>query len=400
MAHLSTRTVHDGQSPDPATGAVVRPLHLTSTFRHEAVGRLTDGYEYSRTANPTRDALQETLASLEGGFAARTFSSGMAAEDALLRALVGPGSHVLLGSDAYAGTLRLLESTFGPWGVTHAAVDLSDVAAVRAAVAERTPTVVWVETPSNPLLRIVDVEAVAGIAHEAGAFVVVDNTFATPYLQQPISLGADAVVHSLTKYLGGHSDVVGGAVVLADDSLAEKLGGLQNDVGTGLAPFDSWLVSRGVKTLGVRMDRHCENAARVAEALGDSNLVTHVLYPGLTSHPGHEVAARQMSGFGGMVSVRLRDAALARAFVESTELFTLAESLGGVESLIEQPATMTHLAAVGTPLEVPEDLVRISVGIEDAEDLVEDLRAALERARRSCTDGGVTTRADAESVSA
>ncbi|MGC5615676.1 cystathionine gamma-synthase [Georgenia sp. Z1491] len=383
MTQPSTRTIHAGQSPDPATGAVSRPLHLSSTFRHDSVGVLRAGYEYTRTGNPTRDALQETLTELEGGAGAFTFASGMAAEDAVLRTLTGPGAHVLLGDDAYAGTHRLIESTFGPWGVTLSTVDLSDVDAVRAAVAHTPPRVVWIETPSNPLLRIVDVAAVAEIAHAAGAVVVVDNTFATPYLQQPIALGADLVVHSLTKYLGGHSDVVGGAVVLADDTWREALADLQNGAGTGLSPFDSWLVSRGIKTLAVRMDRHCTNAARVAEALADHALVTEVAYPGLTTHPGHDVAARQMSGFGGMVSVRLTDAEAARTFVESTELFTLAESLGGVESLIEHPATMTHLAAVGTPLQVPDDLVRISVGIEDAGDLVEDLLRALDRARTS-----------------
>ncbi|MGC5627295.1 cystathionine gamma-synthase [Georgenia sp. Z1344] len=392
MTQPSTRTIHAGQSPDEATGAVSRPLHLSSTFRHDSVGVLRAGFEYTRTGNPTRSALQDTLAELEGGRSALTFASGMAAEDAVLRALTGPGAHVLLGDDAYAGTHRLLESTYGAWGVTLATVDLTDVDAVRASVTAQAPTVVWVETPSNPLLRIVDVAAVAEIAHAVGAVVVVDNTFATPYLQQPITLGADLVLHSLTKYLGGHSDVVGGAVVLADDRWRESLADLQNDTGTGLAPFDSWLVSRGIKTLAVRMDRHCTNAARVADALTAHDLVTEVAYPGLATHPGHDVAARQMSGFGGMVSVRLRDAETARTFVESTELFTLAESLGGVESLIEHPATMTHLAAVGTPLQVPDDLVRISVGIEDAGDLVDDLHAALDLAR-SATGTRVTGRA-------
>lgn len=387
MAELSTRTIHEGQSPDPATGAVSRPLHLSSTFRHDAVGRLRAGYEYTRSGNPTRDALQDTLAGLEGGRHAFAFASGMAAEDAALRALTGPGAHVLLGDDAYAGTHRLLVAELGRWGVTVETVDLTDVDAVRVAVEAHPPTLVWVETPTNPLLRVVDIATVAEVAHAAGAVVVVDNTFATPYLQQPVALGADVVVHSLTKYLGGHSDVVGGAVVLADDRFTERVGALQNDVGTGLAPFDCWLVSRGVKTLAVRMDRHCENAARVADHLAASDLVAQVFYPGRDDHPGHEVAARQMRGFGGMVSVRLRSETAARTFVQSTELFTLAESLGGVESLIEQPATMTHLAAVGTPLQVPDDLVRISVGIEDVGDLLADLDQALEHVRRSCTGG-------------
>jgi cystathionine gamma-synthase len=384
MTHFSTRAIHEGQEPDPATGAVSRPLHLSSTFRHDAVGQLRAGYEYTRSGNPTRSSLQDSLAGLEGGAVAYAVSSGMQAEDIVLRTFLRPGSHVLLGDDAYAGTHRLIAGILGPWGVTVDSVDLTDPDAVRAAVARKSPDLVWVETPTNPLLQVVDIAEIATITHESDALLVVDNTFATPYLQQPISLGADVVIHSLTKFLGGHSDVVGGAIVLADETHSETVYDLINSVGSGLAPFDCWLVSRGLKTLPVRMDRHEENAFAVCAALEASDLIAEVIYPGLASHPGHEIAKAQMSGFGGMVSVRLAGGeSAARVFVESTELFTLAESLGGVESLIEHPATMTHLAAEGTPLQVPRDLVRISVGIEHKDDLVADLHAALERVRES-----------------
>ncbi|MGY1769639.1 cystathionine gamma-synthase [Blastococcus sp. SYSU D00813] len=374
---FSTRAIHAGQDPDPATGAVVPPLHLTTTFKQDGVGGLRQGYEYSRSANPTRTALQEALAALEEGAAGLAFASGLAAEDTLLRTVCEPGSHVVLAGDAYGGTFRLLSKVAARWGVEHTPVDLGDLDAVRAAVRDTT-RVLWCETPTNPLLNVADVAGLAGIAHEAGALLVVDNTFASPYLQRPLTLGADVVVHSTTKYLGGHSDVVGGALVVADADLAEQLAFHQNAMGAVNGPFDAWLVLRGIKTLGVRMDRHCANAARVVDFLTGRPEVCAVLYPGLPDHPGHEVAARQMSGFGGMVSFRLTGGEEAALRVcERTELFTLAESLGGVESLVEHPHRMTHASAAGSPLEVPADLVRLSVGIEDAEDLLADLEQAL-----------------------
>lgn len=379
MTEFNTRAIHDGQTPDPTTGAVIPPLYLTSTFKQDGIGGLREGYEYSRSGNPTRTALQDTLASLEGGTHAFAFASGLAAEDTLLRATLVPGEKILVGNDAYGGTYRLINRVHGEWGITNLTVDFTDLDAVRAAVATHAPRVLWVETPSNPLLRIVDIAAVAEIAQASGAFLVVDNTFATPSLQQPLALGADVVVHSLTKYLGGHSDVVGGAVIVRDANLAEHIGFLQNAVGAVAAPFDSWLVSRGLKTLGVRIDRHSDNAEAIVEAIAQHPAVEAVLYPGLPSHPGHEIAARQMRRFGGMVSVLLRGGeAAARQLVETTTLFTLAESLGGVESLIEYPAAMTHASVAGTALEVPANLVRISVGIEDARDLIADLTAALD----------------------
>ncbi|RRJ88613.1 cystathionine gamma-synthase [Gulosibacter macacae] len=379
MTEFNTRAIHDGQTPDPTTGAVIPPLYLTSTFKQDGIGGLREGYEYSRSGNPTRTALQDTLASLEGGTHAFAFASGLAAEDTLLRATLVPGEKILVGNDAYGGTYRLINRVHGEWGITNLTVDFTDLDAVRAAVATHAPRVLWVETPSNPLLRIVDIAAVAEIAQASGAFLVVDNTFATPSLQQPLTLGADVVVHSLTKYLGGHSDVVGGAVIVRDANLAEHIGFLQNAVGAVAAPFDSWLVSRGLKTLGVRIDRHSDNAEAIVAAIEQHPAVEAVLYPGLPSHPGHEIAARQMRRFGGMVSVLLRGGeAAARQLVETTTLFTLAESLGGVESLIEYPAAMTHASVAGTALEVPANLVRISVGIEDARDLVADLTVALD----------------------
>jgi cystathionine gamma-synthase len=377
MTGFSTRAIHAGQDPDPATGAVVPPLHLTTTYKQDGVGGLRGGYEYSRSANPTRTALQEALAALEEGSRGLAFASGLAAEDTLLRTVCSPGSHVVLAGDAYGGTFRLLSKVAARWGVEHTPVDLGDLSAVRAAMRDTT-AVLWCETPTNPLLNIADIAGLAEIAHTAGALLVVDNTFASPYLQRPLTLGADVVVHSTTKYLGGHSDVVGGALVVADPDLAEQLAFHQNAMGAVNGPFDAWLVLRGIKTLGVRMDRHCANAARVVEFLSARPEVSAVLYPGLPDHPGHAIAARQMSGFGGMVSVRLaggEDAAL--RLCERTELFTLAESLGGVESLVEHPHRMTHASAAGSPLEVPADLVRLSVGIEDAEDLIADLDRAL-----------------------
>ncbi|MCA5892205.1 cystathionine gamma-synthase [Isoptericola sp. NEAU-Y5] len=398
---FSTRAIHAGQDPDATTGAVVPPIYQVSTYKQDGVGGLRGGYEYSRSANPTRTALEEALAAAESGGLAATgdggpaargyaFSSGLAAEDTLLRAVLRPGDHVIVPDDAYGGTYRLVARVFGPWGIEHTPVDLADVDAVRAAVRPETK-VVWVETPTNPLLGISDITALAGVAHDAGALLVVDNTFATPYLQQPLALGADVVVHSTTKYIGGHSDVVGGALVVATAAqlpggLASPAGGTdvagavgfhQNSSGAVAGPFDAWLTLRGLKTLAVRMDRHQANAAAVAEFLVAHPAVTEVIYPGLTSHPGHELAARQMSGFGGMVSFRTGSEATALDVVARTQVFTLAESLGGVESLIEHPGRMTHGSVAGTSLEVPEDLVRVSVGIEDAEDLVADLARAL-----------------------
>ena len=386
---FETLAIHAGQEPDPATGAVVPPIYQVSTYKQDAVGaprggggtgagRWIEGYEYSRTANPTRGALEECLAALEGGARALAFASGMAAEDCLLRTVCRPGDHVLIPGDAYGGTYRLIDKVFQAWGVTYRPVPVSDPAAVRNALQDRPARVVWIETPTNPLLSIADITALADIAHEAGALLVVDNTFASPYLQQPLALGADVVVHSTTKYLGGHSDVVGGALVLADADLAENIAFSQNATGAAGGPFDAWLTLRGIRTLGVRMDRHCENAQRVADMLAAHPRVAEVFYPGLASHPGHEVAAKQMRGFGGIVSFRSAGGeAEAVALCGRTRLFTLGESLGGVESLIEHPSRMTHASAAGSALEVPPDLVRLSVGIETCEDLLEDLRSAL-----------------------
>ncbi|MGY1886921.1 cystathionine gamma-synthase [Blastococcus sp. SYSU DS0753] len=374
---FNTRAIHAGQDPDPATGAVIPPLHLTTTYKQDGVGGLRGGYEYSRSGNPTRDTLHAALAALEEGTTALAFASGLAAEDTLLRTTCRAGDHVVLGGDAYGGTFRLISRVLSEWGLEYTPVDLADADALRAAV-RPTTRVVWCETPSNPLLNITDIEATATIAHEAGALLVVDNTFASPYLQRPLTLGADVVVHSTTKYLGGHSDVVGGALITRDSALGEKLTYNHNAMGAVASPFDSWMVLRSLKTLGVRMDRHCANAARIAEFLADRPEVTSVLYPGLPNHPGHEIAAKQMSGFGGMISFRLRDGEDAALTVcERTKLFTLAESLGGVESLIEHPGRMTHASAAGSPLEVPADLVRLSVGIEDVDDLLADLGQAM-----------------------
>ena len=376
---FETLAIHAGQEPDPLTGAVVPPIYQVSTYKQDGVGGLrSGGYEYSRTANPTRTALEECLAALEGGTGALAFASGMAAEDCLLRTVCSPGDHVLIPDDAYGGTFRLFSRVYEQWGVSHAPVRISDQAAVREALAARHAKVIWVETPTNPLLGIADISALAGWPREAGALLVVDNTFASPYLQRPITLGADVVVHSTTKYLGGHSDVVGGALVVADAGLGERLAFQQNATGAVAGSFDAWLTLRGIKTLAVRMDRHGANAARVAEMLAAHPAVSQVLYPGLASHPGHELAAKQMRGFGGMVSFRVRAGAReAAAVCARTRLFTLAESLGGVESLIELPGRMTHASAAGSALEVPGDLVRLSVGIENADDLIGDLRQAL-----------------------
>lgn len=374
---FNTLAIHAGQEPDSLTGSVAVPIYQTSTYKQDGVGGLRGGFEYSRSANPTRTALEQCLAALEGGARGLAFASGLAAEDALLRTVCAPGDHVILPGDAYGGTFRLVARVFERWGVAYSAVPLHDLGAVRAAVRDTT-RVVWCETPTNPLLGVADIAALAGIASDAGALLAVDNTFASPYLQQPLSLGADVVVHSTTKYLGGHSDVVGGALVAGSAELGERLAFHQNAMGAVAGPFDAWLVLRGIKTLGVRMDRHCANAVRVVEALSGHDAVSEVHYPGLPSHPGHDVAARQMSGFGGMVSFRVRggrDAAL--RVCERARVFTLGESLGGVESLIEHPGLMTHASVTGSPLEVPADLIRLSVGIEDAEDLLADLDQAL-----------------------
>ena len=375
---FETLAIHAGQEPDAATGAVVPPIHVTTTYKQDGVGGLRGGYEYSRSANPTRSALEECLAALEAGQRGLAFASGLAAEDTLLRTVCAPGDHVVVPDDAYGGTYRLFARVLSRWGVEHDPVDLRDLDAVRAAVRPGRTTVVWVETPTNPLLSVADIARIAGIAHEHGALLVVDNTFASPYLQQPLALGADVVVHSTTKYLGGHSDAVGGALVVADPGLGERLAFSQNAMGAVAGPFDSYLVLRGVKTLAVRMERHCANAERVVGMLQAHPRVTEVLYPGLAGTPGAEVAAKQMRAYGGMVSFRVAGGeAAALAVCGRTRLFTLAESLGGVESLIEHPARMTHASAAGSPLEVPGDLVRLSVGIESAEDLLADLAQAL-----------------------
>ena len=375
--HFETRAIHAGQPSDARTGAVVPPIFQVSTYQQDAVGSPRDGWEYSRSGNPTRAALEECMASLEGGARGLAFASGLAAEDCVLRTLCAPGDHVVVPGDAYGGTFRLVNSVFGRWGVEHTAVHLADLDAVRAAIRPNTK-VLWCETPTNPLLSIADIGALAVIAHDAGALLVVDNTFASPYLQQPLSFGADVVVHSTTKYLGGHSDVVGGALVAASAELGDRLAFHQNAIGSVAGPFDSWLVMRGIKTLAVRMDRHCASAASVADMLVAHPAVASVVYPGLATHPGHEVAAKQMRAFGGMVAFRLVGGeAAALEVCNRARLFTLAESLGGVESLIEHPGRMTHSSVVGTSLEVPADLVRLSVGIEHIDDLLADLDQAL-----------------------
>ncbi len=396
---FSTRAIHAGSEPDPATGAVVTPIYQVSTYKQDGVGGLRTGlgpgYEYSRSGNPTRDALQACLAALEdpsGGARAFAFASGLAAEDTLLRAMLAPGDHIVVPDDAYGGTYRLVARVAGPWGVEHTPARLSDLDAVRDAIRPGVTRLVWVETPTNPLLGIADIAALATLAHGAGALLVVDSTFATPYLQNPLALGADVVVHSTTKYCGGHSDVVGGALVVRDGAgvpwldgagdvsgdLVERVAFHQNSMGAVAGPFDAWLVQRGLKTLAVRMERHCDNAERITQFLQEHRRVRTVLYPGLPEHPGHEVAARQMRRFGGMVSFRLiggEEDAL--NVCKRTEVFTLGESLGGVESLIEHPARMTHASVAGSALEVPSDLVRLSCGLEDVEDLLTDLDRSL-----------------------
>lgn len=373
----ATRAIHAGYRPDPATGAVNAPIYASSTFAQDGVGGLRGGYEYARTGNPTRAALEAGLAAVEGATFGRAFSSGMAATDCTLRAVLRPGDHVVIPDDAYGGTFRLIDKVFTQWGVTHTPVALTDLDAVRAAITPATK-LVWVETPTNPLLSIADIAGIAQLASDTGVKVLVDNTFASPALQQPLALGADIVLHSTTKYIGGHSDVVGGALLTNDEELDDAFAFLQNGAGAVPGPFDAYLTMRGLKTLSLRMERHSANGARVAEVLAEHAAVDAVLYPGLASHPNHDVAARQMSGFGGMVSARLkggRDAA--HQLCARTEVFILAESLGGVESLIEHPGAMTHASTAGSQLEVPDDLVRLSVGIEDVADLLGDLEQAL-----------------------
>jgi cystathionine gamma-synthase len=373
---FETLAIHAGQAPDPQTGAVVPPVSLATTFAQEAVGKHR-GYEYARSGNPTRAALETCLAALEGAAHGMAFSSGLAAEDALLRCL-SPGDHMIIPNDAYGGTFRLINGVWGPLGLAHTAAALQDLPSVEEAWQPQT-RMVWVETPSNPMLSIVDIDAMASLAHARGALLVVDNTFATPYLQQPLTLGADVVVHSTTKYIGGHSDVVGGFVATNDAALAERIAYFQNAAGGVPGPMDCYLAMRGAKTLAVRMDRHCANAAAVAEMLSGHPAVARVLYPGLASHPGHDVAVRQMRQFGGMVSFVMEGGeAAALEVARSTEVFTLAESLGAVESLIEHPARMTHASAAGSALEVDPGLVRLSVGIETLEDLLTDLSAAFD----------------------
>ncbi|WP_341719081.1 cystathionine gamma-synthase [Micromonospora sp. FIMYZ51] len=375
---FDTLAIHAGQDPEARTGAVIPPIYQTSTYAQDAVGSPRLGYEYSRSGNPTRDALQECLAALEGGPVGLAFASGLAAEDALLRTVCAPGDHVVIPDDAYGGTYRLFAKVAQRWGLAYTPAKISDPEAVRAAIRPGSTKVVWLETPTNPLLGIADIATLAAVAHDAGALLVVDNTFASPYLQQPITLGADVVVHSTTKYLGGHSDVVGGALVAADAALGEELRYHQNAMGAVNGPFDAWLTLRGIKTLGVRMDRHCDNAERIATYLDGHAKVSEVLYPGLAAHPGHEVAAKQMRRFGGMISFRAAGGEEhAVEICNRAKLFVLAESLGGVESLIEHPGRMTHASAAGSPLEVPGDLVRLSVGIETVEDLLADLEQAL-----------------------
>lgn len=393
MSGFTTRAVHAGQEPDRLTGAVIPPIYQTSTFVQDGINVLRDGHEYSRGSNPTRSGFEQQLCALEGGHSAFAFASGIAAEDALLRSVLRPGDHIVLGADGYGGTNRLITRVLAPWQIEHTPVDVTDLEAVRDAVHAGT-RVVWVETPTNPLLGIADLAGLAEIAHAAGALLVVDSTFASPYLQRPLEFGADVVVHSTTKYIGGHSDVLGGAVVVADrdwevapvggfspgGTLAELVGFQQFAGGAVAGPQDCFLAARGLKTLSLRMQRHQETAGRIAEWLTRRPEVEQVLYPGLPDHPGHELAARQMDGFGGMVSFRLRGGpAAARRFAESTQMYSLSVSLGGVESLICWPSEMTHGSVAGTAQAVPQDLVRLSVGIEDLEDHLEDLDRAFGR---------------------
>ncbi|MET3806678.1 cystathionine gamma-synthase [Nakamurella sp. UYEF19] len=374
---FSTRAIHVGQEPDPTTGAVVLPIYQTSTFAQDVVGQTRAGYDYSRAGNPTSTALELALASLERGRHAKAFASGMAAADTAIRAMLRPGDHLIIPDDAYGGSFRLIDKIGVPWGLTYTAVPIADLDAVRAAV-RPTTRLIWCETPTNPLLTIADIYAISEIAHDAGAKLLVDNTFASPYLQQPLVLGADVVMHSTTKYVGGHSDIIGGALITADDELGESFSFHAKSMGGIAGPFDAWLTLRGLKTLAVRMERHCDNAEAIADLLQSHSRVGRVYYPGLENHEGHDVAAGQMLRYGGMVSFRVaggREEAV--KICSRTRLFTLAESLGGVESLIEHPGLMTHASVAGSSLEVPDDLIRLSVGIEDIDDLMADLSDAL-----------------------
>ncbi|GAA4117202.1 cystathionine gamma-synthase [Enteractinococcus coprophilus] len=380
---FNTRAVHAGQELDPVYGAVVPPIHLSSTYAPEAIGKLRKGYDYGRGTNPTRDALQTQIAGLETGNAdtgyAYTFSSGLASETALLMATCKPGDRVVVGNDVYGGTYRLLDKVLGPWQLEHQVVDMSNLDQVREALVSAKARILWVETPTNPLMKIADIAALAELAKEFDTLLVVDNTFATPYLQLPLKLGADVVVHSTTKYMGGHSDTIGGALVTENAELAEAIKFQQYAAGASNSPLDSYLVTRGLKTLGVRMDRHVANATAVAQWLTEQPGVEKVHYPGLEDHPGHEIAKQQMSGFGGMVSVQFKAGVEAtRKVAESTHVFRLAESLGGVESLLNYPTAMTHASVEGTELAVPGNLIRLSVGIEDIDDLIGDLEQALQ----------------------
>jgi cystathionine gamma-synthase len=377
---FESRAIHAGYDPDPTTGAVIPPIYATSTYKQDGVGGLRGGYEYSRSANPTRTALEECIAALEHGDHGLAFASGLAAEDTLLRSVCRPGDHVVVTGDAYGGTFRLFDKVESAWGLEHSPADVSDVDSVAAAMRPGSTKVVWVETPTNPLLTIADIAELARLAHDNGALLVVDNTFASPYLQQPLTLGADVALHSTTKYCGGHSDVVGGALVVRDGELAERIRFHQNAIGGVAGPFDAWLVLRGLRTLALRMERHCDNAEAVVSHLELHPAVSHVYYPGLPSHPGHEVASRQMRRYGGIVSFRVAAGEQAALDVcAATRLWTLGESLGGVESLIEHPGRMTHASVAGTPRAVPDDLIRLSVGIETTEDLLADLDQALGR---------------------
>jgi cystathionine gamma-synthase len=372
---FETRAIHEGQEPDPASGAITTPIYQTSTYVQEAVG-VHKGYDYARVGNPTRTALQECLASLESAAHGRAFSSGLGAATTLMH-LLSPGDHVVAVNDVYGGIYRMFTQVYEPKGYRFTFLTAEEISTGLAEHLEEQTKLVWLETPTNPALNIVDIAAASEAAHAAGAQVVVDNTFATPYLQQPLTLGADAVLHSTTKYLGGHSDVIGGFIATNDDGLADRLAFLQKSLGAVPGPFDAWLVLRGVKTLAVRMDRHCRNAEAVAVFLERHRRVSQVLYPGLPSHPGHRIAARQMRNFGGMVSFLLEDEQEAVDLVARTKIWKLAESLGGVESLIEHPARMTHASTADAPFAVPPTLIRLSVGIESAEDLIEDLESAL-----------------------
>lgn len=376
---LATVAIHAGQPPDPATGAVIPPIYQVSTFQQDGVGDTRGGYEYSRSANPTRTALESCLAALEGGRHGHAYASGLAAEAALLRAVCRPGDHVVIPGDAYGGTFRLLDSVLRDWDIHYTAVDFTTPDAVRAALRPATRLVLC-ESPTNPTLSIVDLAAIAGITREAGIYFAVDNTLASPALQRPLEHAADIVIHSTSKYLGGHSDVVGGALITDDDELTERLRFAQSAEGAVAGPFDCWLTLRGIKTLQVRMRQHCDNAERVAAMLSTHPRVSHVYYPGLPNHPGHELASKQMARSGGMVSFRVADGAeAAREICARTELFHLAVSLGGAESLLGYPAAMTHSSVSGTEYAVPDDLIRLSVGIEAIDDLLSDLQQALDQ---------------------